>query len=81
MDSLTQFVLGAAVAAAVLPAARVRRALVYGAVLGTLPDLDALMHFGNPVDNFVYHRSATHSLIVLTLLAPRCGAALALKTE
>jgi inner membrane protein len=70
MDSLTQAVLGAAVAIAVLPAARAKRAAVYGAVLGTLPDLDALIHFSNPVDSFVYHRSATHSLILLSLFAP-----------
>ena len=70
MDSLTQAVLGAAVAVAVLPASRVKRAAAYGAVLGTLPDLDALIHFANPVDSFVYHRSATHSLLVLSLFAP-----------
>jgi inner membrane protein len=70
MDSLTQAVLGATVAAAILPASRARRAAVYGAVLGTLPDLDALVRFANPVDSFVYHRSATHSLLVLSLFAP-----------
>lgn len=70
MDSLTQAVLGAAVAVAILPASRARRAIVYGAVLGTLPDLDALIYFANPVDSFVYHRSATHSLLVLSVCAP-----------
>jgi len=67
---MTQAVLGAAVAVAALPAARVKRAAVYGAVLGTLPDLDALIRFNNPVDSFVYHRSATHSLLILSLFAP-----------
>ena len=70
MDSITQAVLGAAVAVAVLPVARAKRAAIYGAVIGTLPDLDALIHFANPVDSFVYHRSATHSLLVLSVFAP-----------
>lgn len=70
MDSLTQFVLGAAVAAAVVPAAQRRRALVYGAALGTLPDLDVLISYGDPVADFTLHRSFSHSLLVLALLAP-----------
>ena len=70
MDSISQVAFGAAVAVAVLPASRVKRAAAYGAVLGTLPDLDALIRFSNPVDSFVYHRSATHSLLILSLFAP-----------
>ena len=42
MDSLTQIVLGGAVAAAIAPAPHRRAALLAGAMLGTLPDLDAL---------------------------------------
>ena len=42
MDSLTQIVLGASVAAAVVPAAHRRAALLAGAALGTLPDLDGI---------------------------------------
>jgi len=42
MDSLTQIVLGGAVAAAIAPAGHRRAALLAGAALGTLPDLDAL---------------------------------------
>ncbi|GIX34911.1 MAG: membrane protein [Lysobacteraceae bacterium] len=70
MDSLSQVVLGAAVAASVAPRVP-RRALLYGAALGTLPDLDtlALLHL-DPVARFVGHRSFSHSLLVLSLAAP-----------
>ena len=37
-----------------------------GAALGTLPDLDVLLDYGNDVANFTYHRGFSHSLIVLT---------------
>lgn len=70
MDSLTQVVLGAAVGVAVAPKLG-RRAVVYGALLGTLPDLDTLLMGGaDPLRQFVEHRSYSHSLIVLSLLAP-----------
>lgn len=70
MDSLTQIVLGGTLAAAIVPAGHRRRALVYGAALGTLPDLDVLIRYGDPVADFTYHRSFSHSLFVLSLLAP-----------
>lgn len=69
MDSLTQIVLGAAVAEATLGKKIGRKASVYGAVLGTLPDLDVLW-VKNAVDSFTEHRSFTHSLIVLLLVSP-----------
>jgi inner membrane protein len=68
MDSLSQLALGAAIGLAVAPANQRRRALIYGAALGTLPDLDALVSFGGPVENFTYHRSASHSLLVLPII-------------
>lgn len=70
MDSLSQIVLGAAVAAAVAPKVG-KRAVVYGAVFGTLPDLDTfLLASLDPLRQFTEHRSFSHSLIVLTALAP-----------
>ena len=36
-----------------------------GAVLGTLPDLDIFIDFGDAVRNFTYHRGFSHSLLVL----------------
>ena len=72
MDSLSQIVLGGAVAAAVVPASHRRAALAAGAVLGTLPDLDSLpisLLTQDPVALMTWHRSVTHSLLVLPLVA------------
>jgi inner membrane protein len=65
VDSLTQAVLGASVAGACAPRGHRRRALVTGAALGTLPDLDVFVDYGGAVENFTFHRGFTHSLFVL----------------
>jgi len=70
MDSLTQLTFGAACGEAILGKKVGRKALVWGAVLGTLPDLDVFIPLGGPVDDFVYHRGFSHSLILLALLPP-----------
>jgi len=72
MDSLTQIVLGASVAAAVVPPAHRRAALAAGAVLGTLPDLDGVaiaLMTDDPVLRMTLHRGLTHSLLVLPFVA------------
>ena len=43
---------------------------MWGAFLGTLPDLDVFIPLGGPVNDFVYHRGFSHSLILLALLSP-----------
>lgn len=71
MDSLSQIVLGGAIAAAIAPAAHRRAALLAGAALGTLPDLDSLpiaLFSDNPVTLMTVHRSFSHSLFVLPLV-------------
>ena len=68
MDSLSQIVLGASVQGAILGKYQGRKAYLYGAMLGTLPDLDVFIHYGDPVSNMTYHRGFSHSLIVLTAL-------------
>ena len=65
LDSVSQIVLGASVAAACTPAGHRRKALLVGAALGTLPDLDVFIDYGDPVSNFTYHRGFSHSLFVL----------------
>jgi len=70
MDSLTQAAFGAALGEALLGQKVGRKAMVWGAVLGTLPDLDVFIPLGGPVNDFVYHRSFSHSLILLGLLSP-----------
>src|SRR5690606_2404558 len=72
MDSLTQILLGGAVAAAIAPAAHRRAALLAGAALGTLPDLDSLpilLVSDDPVVLMTVHRSFSHSLLVLPFVA------------
>ncbi|CAD7845837.1 MAG: hypothetical protein [Olavius algarvensis Gamma 3 endosymbiont] len=70
MDSVTQLTLGAAVAEATLGRRIGNRALLWGAIAGTLPDLDVYLPLGDVVRDFTYHRSASHSLFVLALVTP-----------
>ncbi|PKM31099.1 MAG: hydrolase [Gammaproteobacteria bacterium HGW-Gammaproteobacteria-11] len=69
MDSITQAVLGASIQGALLGRWQGRKALLYGAMLGTLPDLDVMINFGDAVANMTYHRGFSHSLFVLTALS------------
>ncbi|MFV3402906.1 MULTISPECIES: metal-dependent hydrolase [Pseudomonas] len=69
MDSLTQAVLGAALQGTVLGRIQGRRSLAYGAALGTLPDLDVLVRYADPVSQMTFHRGFSHSIFVLTGLA------------
>jgi inner membrane protein len=71
MDSLTQIALGSAVSVAVMGRrTAVWKAALWGAIGGTLPDLDVVIDHGNPVLNMVRHRAESHSLFYLTLFAP-----------
>lgn len=67
MDSVTHLFAGAALAAAIAPPAQRRAALLAGAALGSLPDLDVLplLLSDDPVTRMVWHRGMTHSLLVL----------------
>jgi inner membrane protein len=65
MDSLTQAVLGATIAGVCAPRGHRRKALLGGAALGTLPDLDVVIRYGDAVKNFTFHRGFSHSLFVL----------------
>ncbi|BBH46184.1 metal-dependent hydrolase [Pseudomonas sp. KU43P] len=69
MDSITQAVLGAALQGAVLGRIQGRRALLYGAALATVPDLDVVIRYADPVSQMTYHRGFSHSIFVLTGLA------------
>ena len=70
MDSITQVALGSAVGYAALGSKLGRKALLVGAAFGTLPDLDVLIDFGGAVENFVFHRSFSHSLLIQLMLSP-----------
>ncbi|MFM8766452.1 MAG: metal-dependent hydrolase [Rubrivivax sp.] len=70
MDSLSQWALGAAVGVAVMGRRTAPwKAAMWGGVLGTLPDLDALIDHGDPVLNMVLHRAETHALFWQSLAA------------
>lgn len=71
MDSLSQLVLGAACTAACAPTERRRAALLLGAALGTLPDLDVLplsLLDLDAVQSMTWHRAASHSLFLLPVV-------------
>lgn len=71
MDSLTQIVLGAACGEAVLGKKIGNKALLFGAIGGTIPDLDVFVGnlvYGNKIDAMLFHRGFMHS-IVFTVLA------------
>jgi len=77
MDSLTQIVLGAAVGEAVLGRKVGNRAMLWGGICGTLPDLDVLANaVSDPMSALAYHRAFTHSLAFAVLIAPAVGLAL-----
>jgi inner membrane protein len=70
MDSLTHIALGAAVGTAVLGRKVGPRAALWGAACGTLPDLDVFVPYGDPVRDFTFHRTESHSLFWLTVASP-----------
>lgn len=70
MDSVTQIALGAAVSVAVMGRRTAPwKAAAWGAVAGTLPDLDVLIHHGDPILDMVLHRAETHAPFWLTLFS------------
>lgn len=78
MDSVSQLALGAAVGVAVMGRrTSVAKAAGWGAVLGTLPDLDVFIDHGDPMLNMVRHRAESHALFWLTLCAPLFAAGIA----
>lgn len=64
MDSLTQIVLGAAVGEVALGKKIGNKAMLYGAIAGTIPDLDVFSsHFTDEVSALAIHRGFTHSIL------------------
>jgi inner membrane protein len=74
LDSLTHIVLGAAIADLSTGRRLGKRALLYGAVIGTLPDMDvAVGAFMSDIDKIIFHRGITHSMLFWMVMAPVCG--------
>lgn len=70
MDSLTQIVLGASVGAAIMGKVHGRKAVLFGAICGTIPDLDSFIPMGDPVSNMTYHRGFSHSFLFCIFATP-----------
>ena len=76
MDSITQIVLGAACGEAVLGKKIGNRALLFGAIGGTIPDLDVFIGkllFNNEIDAMAFHRGFMHSFLFAILAAVGFG--------
>lgn len=74
MDSLTQITLGAAVGEVVLGKKAGNRAMIWGAVAGTIPDLDIIANFfTNDIHALAIHRGFSHSITFAILTAPIFG--------
>lgn len=74
MDSLTQIILGASVGEAVLGKKVGNKAMLYGAMAGTIPDLDVLTrYFVDTVTATEWHRGFSHSIFFAILFAPVFG--------
>lgn len=74
MDSFTQIVLGIAVAEVCAGKELKNRTFLYGAILGTMPDLDVVVGlFMDPVNGVMIHRGISHSLFLYLLLSPLFG--------
>lgn len=76
MDSLTQIVLGAACGEAVLGKKIGNKALLFGAIGGTIPDLDVIVGswlYSNEIDAMLFHRGFMHSIVFSILAALLLG--------
>ncbi|MEO0470676.1 MAG: metal-dependent hydrolase [Bacteroidota bacterium] len=74
MDSVTQVVLGAAVGEACLGKKVGNKAALWGAIGGTIPDLDvAANFFMGQLDAMVVHRGVSHSIVFSMVMAPIMG--------
>ena len=70
MDSITQIVLGAACGEAVLGKKIGNKALLFGAIAGTIPDLDVFVGpllYNNEIDAMLFHRGFMHSILFAIL--------------
>lgn len=70
MDAITQGLLGAAAAQALLQRYVGPRAWLYGAIGGMAPDLDILIRSDDPLVGLTYHRHFTHSLSFIPIGGP-----------
>lgn len=70
MDTITQALLGGAVGYIVAGKTSPQKAMLWGAAVAVLPDLDVFITHISDLDAFTMHRSWSHSWIIQTLIAP-----------
>ncbi|MGB1205126.1 MAG: metal-dependent hydrolase [Chitinophagales bacterium] len=71
MDSITQFALGAAMGEAVLGKKIGNKAILWGGLAGTIPDLDIIFFpLMDEVGRLSFHRGISHSLFFAFVVAP-----------
>jgi inner membrane protein len=74
LDSLTQLALGATIGEVTLGRKIGRKAMAWGALAGTLPDLDVLASpLLTAAQALRFHRGASHSLLFAPIVAPLLG--------
>lgn len=74
MDSLTQIVLGGAVGELIAGRRMGNKAVLWGAIAGTIPDLDVFFRvFFHPIEAALVHRGFSHSLLFSILASPALG--------
>jgi len=74
MDSITQVVLGAGVGEVIAGKKAGNHALLWGGILGTLPDLDVFIQpLYNFVDSLFVHRGFSHSVLFAIIASPVFG--------
>ena len=71
MDSLTHIVLGACIGEAFAGRQVGRKAMLWGALMQSIPDIDFVASFWmNPVNDLLAHRGFTHSFLFIIIVAP-----------
>ena len=74
MDSLTHIVLGAATGQVVLGKKMGNKALLWGAIAGSIPDFDTFITpLLDPVTSLLFHRGPSHSILFAIICAPILG--------
>ncbi|MFI5164590.1 MAG: metal-dependent hydrolase [Bacteroidia bacterium] len=74
MDSISHIVLGAAIGEAMLGKKMGKKAMGWGALAASLPDIDVFFTpFFHPIDALFVHRGITHSFLFVFLTAPVLG--------
>ncbi|WEK38199.1 MAG: metal-dependent hydrolase [Candidatus Pseudobacter hemicellulosilyticus] len=71
MDSLTHIVVGACIGDAMAGKQIGKKAMFWGALMQSLPDIDFVASFWmNPVNDLLAHRGFTHSFLFIILVTP-----------